>query len=47
VSRQETFRRQAEGGSVVDVPYDEAKFTELVLHVADRLRNDRARGPPS
>ena len=24
--------------------YDEAKFTELLLHVADRLRNDRAGG---
>ena len=28
----------------MDVPYDEAKFTELVLHVADRLRHDRAGG---
>jgi uncharacterized phage-associated protein len=28
----------------VEVRYDEAKFTELVLYVADRLRGDRAGG---
>ena len=28
----------------MDVRYDEAKFAELILHVADRLRSDRAGG---
>jgi hypothetical protein len=28
----------------VDVQYDEQKFSELLLHVADRLRTDRAGG---
>ena len=28
----------------MDVEYDEAKFTEMVLYVADRLRGDRAGG---
>ncbi|MGH9156801.1 MAG: Panacea domain-containing protein [Acidimicrobiales bacterium] len=28
----------------MDVRYDEAKFTELLVYVADRLRNDRAGG---
>ena len=28
----------------MDIPYDEAKFIELLLHVADRLRHDRAGG---
>ena len=46
---------QASGGSAgmshpprsigsVEVRYDEAKFTELLLYVADRLRGDRAGG---
>ena len=28
----------------MDVQYDEAKLTELIVHVADRLRSDRAGG---
>ncbi len=29
---------------VVEVRYDEPKFTELLIHIADRLRDDRAGG---
>ena len=30
--------------SYMDVPYSEEKFTELVLHIADRLKDDRPGG---
>ena len=30
--------------SVMDIAYDESKFTEMVLYVAARLQNDRAGG---
>lgn len=30
--------------SYMDVSYSEEKFTELVLHIADRLKDDRPGG---
>jgi uncharacterized phage-associated protein len=37
-------RSEVEGGRSMDVEYDEDKFTEMLLYVASRLRDDHAGG---
>ncbi len=44
VRSRETGRNDTAGRSSVDIEYDEPKFTEMLLYIAGRLRDDRAGG---